>query len=141
MTRISDRTGRRVLIAALGLLISGSVMTMLPLVDSGYGKLALIIVALGYYASSYSPNIWSILQASVRPEAVGAASGLINGVGAGAATLAGFLVALLNSQTGSYMSGFIVLGLLVILGGISLLAFGHFRSTGTDQSQPAVGRQ
>jgi len=126
MTLISDRTGMRVLVAALGLLLPGLLMVCLPLLDSGGAKLALITVALGYYAASYSPNIWSILQSSVEPRAVGPAAGLLNGIGAGGGgTLAGFLVGLLTSATGSYMSGFIVLGGLVILGGLALLAYGR----------------
>ncbi|HWL82541.1 MAG TPA: MFS transporter [Roseomonas sp.] len=125
IARISDRTNRRVLIAALGLLIPGALMMMLPLVESGPAKLALITVALGYYASSFTPNIWSILQSTAKPEAVGPAAGIINGIGAGGGgTVAGFLVGMLYSSTGSYMSGFMVLGGLVILGGISLLAYG-----------------
>jgi MFS family permease len=128
MSRISDRTGRRGLIAALGLLIPGILMMLLPVVDSGYAKLALITVALGYYASSYTPNIWSILQSTIEPQAIGPASGIINGIGAGGGgTLAGFLVGVLYKSTGSYMSGFVVLGALVILGGIALLAYGRIR--------------
>jgi MFS family permease len=128
ISRISDRTGRRVLIAALGLLIPGVLMMLLPVVDSGYAKLTLITVALGYYASSYSPNIWSILQSTIEPQAIGAASGIINGLGAGGGgTLAGLLVGLLYRSTGSYMSGFVVLGGLVILGGIALLIYGRIR--------------
>ncbi len=126
MASISDRTQRRVLIASLGMLIPGCLLLALPLVDSGTLKLALITVALGYYASSYTPNIWSILQSTVAPEAIGAASGIMNGLGAGGGgTIAGFLVALMNSYTGSYTSGFMVLGGLVILGGLSLLAYGR----------------
>ncbi len=129
MARISDRTGQRVLIAALGMLIPGVLMIMLPLVGSGYAKLALITLALGYYASSYTPNIWSIVQSTVDPGAIGPASGIINGIGAGGGgTLAGFLVGLLYQSTGSYMSGFVVLGALVVLGGISLLIYGRVRS-------------
>lgn len=129
MAKISDRTGRRVLIAGLGMLIPGFLMVMLPMVDSGTAKLALITVALGYYASSYTPNIWSILQSTVEPEVIGPASGIINGLGAGGGgTLAGFLVGMLHRSTGSYMSGFVALGVLVILGGVSLLAFGRTRT-------------
>lgn len=129
MARISDRTNRRVLIAALGMLIPGLLMIALPLVGSGSAKLALITVALGYYASSYTPNIWSILQSTVEPRAIGPASGIINGLGAGGGgTLAGFLVGMLYKSTGSYMSGFVVLGILVILGGISLLTYGRVGS-------------
>jgi hypothetical protein len=88
--------------------------------------MGLITLALGYYASSYTPNIWTILQNSVEPRAVGPAAGIINGIGAGGGgTIAGFLVAFMNSATGSYMSGFMVLGGLVILGGICLLIFGR----------------
>jgi MFS family permease len=128
MAWISDRTGKRVLIAALGLLVPGVLLLLLPQVDSGYGKLALITVALGYYASSYTANIWSVLQATVEPAVVGPASGIMNGLGAGGGgTLAGFLVGMLNAATGSYMSGFMVLGALVILGGISLLIYGRLK--------------
>ncbi len=128
MAIISDRTKKRVLIAALGLLIPGILLLLLPQFSSGYGKLALITVALGYYVSSYTPNIWSILQASVEPSAVGSASGIMNGLGAGGGgTIAGFLVGMLNAATGSYMSGFMVLGGLVILGGISLLIYGRLK--------------
>jgi MFS family permease len=126
MAKISDRTGRRVLIASMGLIIPGLLLLLLPTVDSGYAKLGLITVALGYYASSYTPNIWSILQSTVDPRAVGPASGIMNGLGAGGGgTIAGFLVGLLTSYTGSYMSGFMVLGGLVALGGISLLTYGR----------------
>jgi predicted MFS family arabinose efflux permease len=132
IAKISDRSNRRVLIAALGLLIPGMLMVMLPLVGSGPSKLALITVALGYYASSYTPNIWSILQSSVQPQAIGPASGIINGIGAGGGgTLAGFLVGMLYSATGSYMTGFVVLGGLVILGGFTLLVYDHAASTKT----------
>ncbi len=128
LARISDRTNRRVLIAALGMLIPGLLMVALPLVDSGTAKLALITVALGYYAGSYTPNIWSILQSTVEPGAIGSASGIVNGIGAGGGgTVAGFLVGMLNQATGSYTPGFVTLGALVILGGFALLAYGRVR--------------
>lgn len=129
MSMISDRTNKRVLIAGLGLLIPGAMLLFLPQLTSGYAKLALITIALGYYASSYTPNIWSILQLTAKPSAVGAASGIMNGLGAGGGgTIAGFLVALLYKQSGSYMLGFTVLGGIVILGGIALLASGWLSS-------------
>jgi MFS family permease len=126
IARISDRTRKRVLIAALGLLIPGVLMVLLPWADSGLAKMALITVALGYYASSFTPNIWSILQSSVDARAVGPAAGIINGIGAGGGgTVAGFLVGMLYNTTQSYIPGFVVLGGLVILGGFSLLVYGR----------------
>ena len=129
MSILSDKTNKRVLIASLGLLIPGGLLLLLPQVDTGMAKLALITVALGLYAASYTPNIWSILQSTVAPEAIGPASGIMNGLGAGGGgTIAGFLVAMLYSSTGSYMPGFMVLGGLVILGGLSLLTYGRLRA-------------
>lgn len=126
MTRLSDRTGRRVLIASLGLLIPGLLMVALPLSESGGMTLAIITLALGLYASSFTPNIWSVIQSSVEPQAVGPAAGIVNGIGAGGGgTIAGFLVGLLQNATGSYIPGFVVLGGLVILGGLSLLLYGR----------------
>lgn len=137
MSRLSDRTGKRVLIAAIGLLVLGILMMTLPIVQSGYAKLAIITIALGFYASSYTPNIWSILQSSIEPQAIGPASGIINGIGAGGGgTLAGFLVGLLYRSTGSYMSGFVVLGGLLIVGRIALLAYGRIQ-----RSRPDVARR
>lgn len=125
MSLISDRTGKRVLIASLGLFIPGILLMLLPYVDSGYLKLTLITIALGYWASSYTPNIWTILQSNVEPEAVGPAAGIMNGIGAGGGgTLAGFLVGFLYKSTGSYTAGFATLGIIVILGGISLMLYG-----------------
>ena len=126
ISRISDRTGKRVLIASLGLLIPGVLMMLLPAVNSGYAKLLLITLALGYYAASYSPNIWSILQSTIEPQSIGTASGIINGIGSGGGgTLAGLLVGAMYRNTGSYMPGFVVLGALVLLGGIALLWYGR----------------
>jgi MFS family permease len=129
MSYISDKTGKRVLIAALGLIIPGFMLMTLPHISSGEVKLALITLAMGYYASSFTPNIWSIVQGSVEPRAVGPAAGIINGLGAGGGgTVAGFLVGLIYRATGSYMSGFLVLGVLVIIGGVVMLAYGRIKA-------------
>jgi MFS family permease len=126
MSYVSDRTGKRVLIAALGLLIPGVLLILLPQMESGVAKLGLITAALGFYTASYTPNIWSIVQASVAPEAVGSAAGIVNGLGAGGGgTLAGFLVGLLYRSTGSYIWGFVALGGLSVLGGLAVLAYGR----------------
>lgn len=124
MSYISDKTGKRTQIAALGLFIPGILLMLLSQVDNNYIKLAIITISLGYYASSYTPNIWTIIQSSVEPWAVGSASGIVNGLGAGGGgTIAGFVVGLLYNATGSYMAGFIVLGIISILGGVSLVIF------------------
>lgn len=82
---ISDKTQKRVLIASLGLLIPGVMLFLLPFVDAPGFKITLITTAMGYYAASFTPNIWSIIQSNVKPHAIGPASGIINGIGAGGA--------------------------------------------------------
>lgn len=144
MARLSDRTGKRIRIAASALLLPGVLLMLLPAVTSGYGKLALITLALGYCASNYTPNIWSILQASVEPDAVGSAAGIMNGIGAGGGgTLAGFLVGMTRAATGSFVAGFVLLGILAVLGGLALLIYerkvsGRLRSRAADAAVPTA---
>jgi MFS family permease len=127
MSYISDKTGKRLQIATLGLIIPGSLMILLPFVDNGLIKLIMISLALGYGASNYSPNFWTILQSNVEPAAIGPAAGILNGIaGGGGGTIAGFIVGILLKHTGSYMPGFVVLGVLIILGGLSLILYGKF---------------
>jgi len=126
IARLADRSGRRVEIAALGLIGPGLLVAALPALASPALTLAFITLAMGWYAASYTPNLWAILQERVAPEAVGAAAGLINGFGAGGGgTLAGFLVGLIEARTGSYLAGFALLGALNLAGGAALLAYGR----------------
>jgi MFS family permease len=130
VSRLSDRIGRRTEVAAFGLLVPGAILMLLPHLQSGDAKLAVITITLGLYASSYSPNIWSIVQSSVEPAAVSAAAGIINGIGAAGGALAGFMVGLMVRSTGSYVVAFAGLGVLVILGGLSLLGFARIKRSG-----------
>ena len=115
------------LFATLGLIVPGSLMIMLPLIDNNLIKLMIISIALGYGASHYSSNFWTILQTNVEPGSVGPAAGILNGISAGfGGTLAGFIVGIFLKSTGSYMPGFMVLGLLIILGGISMIFYGKY---------------
>ncbi len=124
---ISDKTGRRLLFATLGLIVPGTLMIMLPMIDNNLIKLIVISIALGYGASHYTANFWTILQTNVEPAAVGPAAGILNGISAGfGGTLAGFIVGIFLKNSGSYMPGFMILGLLIILGGISMIFYGKF---------------
>jgi len=123
MTMLSDRTGHRSVIAAIGQIGPGLVLVALPIAPGGAFKLLLIIVAMSWYGSSYTPNIWAIIQTSVPSYAVSGAAGIINGIGAGGGGLiAGWVVGLLLAKTGSYIPGFTALGVFSVIGGVSLLA-------------------
>jgi hypothetical protein len=94
---------------------------------------------------SFSPNIWSIIQSTVTPGAVGPASGIVNGIGAGlGGVTAGWLVGLLLAATHSYTPGFILLGAAAVGGAASLVAYGSRvartrgpRAPGSELSQPS----
>ncbi|WP_413735320.1 MFS transporter [Sodalis sp. RH21] len=124
MSILSDRTQKRGLIAASGLLVAGILLTVLPIIADPVVKMALITFAIAYFTSSYTTNIWSIITTSVKPEAVGPAAGVINGIGAGCGgTTAGFVVAILLKNTGSYLPGFFIIGAVAILGGLAVLLY------------------
>lgn len=128
MSILSDRTQKRGLIASSGLLVAGILLTLLPIIDDAVIKMALITLAIAYFTSSYTTNIWSIITTSVKPEAVGPAAGVINGIGAGlGGTVAGFVVAILLKNTGSYLPGFSVIGAVAILGGLAVLWYSRIK--------------
>jgi MFS family permease len=128
MSHLSDKTGKRIQVASLGLFLPGICMFVMPFVENPYLKIGLITFSMAYYTASYTPNFWSILQMGVAPHAAGAASGIVSGLGAGGGgTLAGFMVGYLYAKTGSYMWGFMVIGIIVLLGSFCLYAFGKVR--------------
>lgn len=125
---ISDRTGKRVLIASSGLLLGGALVGAIPLVDSPVSKLVLICVGMGYFTATFTSNLWAIAVTDLRPHLVGPATGIINGIGAGGGGIvAGLVVGRLRATTGSYLPGFVVLGVVAIIGGLALLAYGRLR--------------
>lgn len=125
MMAISDRTGRRIAIAASGLLIGGILVAFLPLVENPAIKLLLITLGIGYFTATYSSNIWAVAVNDLPSHVVGPATGIINGVGAGGGgVVAGFVVGGLLKSTGSYLPGLGLLGVVAIIGGIAVILYG-----------------
>jgi MFS family permease len=128
MMGISDRTGKRVLIASSGLLVGGTLVGALPLVENPVGKLVMICVGMGYFTATFTSNLWAIAVTDLPAHLVGPATGIINGFGAGGGGIvAGFVVGKLQAATGSYLPGFVVLGVMAIVGGLALLTYGRLR--------------
>lgn len=126
MSIISDRTGKRVLIATVGLVFAGILLVFLPVVDSPVGKIVLITLSLGTLISTYTANFWAIIQSSVSPSSVGPAIGIVNGIGVGfGGTISSFIVGLLLEHTGSYIPGFTVISFIAIIGGFILYLYGR----------------
>jgi MFS family permease len=128
MMGISDRTGKRVLIASSGLLVGGTLVGALPLVENPVGKLVMICVGMGYFTATFTSNLWAIAVTDLPAHLVGPATGIINGFGAGGGGIvAGFVVGKLQAVTGSFLPGFVVLGVMAIVGGLALLTYGRLR--------------
>jgi MFS family permease len=129
MMALSDRTGKRVLIASSGLLVGGAFVGCLPLVAGPTVKLVLICVGMGYFTATFTSNLWAIAVNDLEPRVVGPATGIINGFGAGGGGIvAGLVVGQLRAATGSYLPGFVVLGVMAVLGGLALLYYGRLRA-------------
>jgi MFS family permease len=143
LTILSDRTGRRLPLAASGLFVGGVLMTGLPLLHSPSARMAVICIAMGYFTATYTSNLWAIVVADLDPHAVGPATGIINGFGAGGGGIvAGFVVGHLLAVTGSYLPGFVVLGCTALLGGCAVVLYGRVRRPGpaaVPTAAPAAG--
>jgi len=139
LTIVSDRTGRRLPLAASGLIVGGLLMTALPLLGSPVAQMALICVAMGYFTATYTSNLWAIVVADLDPYAVGPASGIINGFGAGGGGIvAGFVVGHLLAATGSYVPGFVVLGCTAVVGGLAVVLYGRVRRAPRSAAAPTT---
>lgn len=137
MMAISDRSGKRVLIASSGLLVGGALVSALPLVESPAGKLVLICVGMGYFTATFTSNLWAIAVTDLPSHLVGPATGIINGFGAGGGGIvAGFVVGQLQAATGSYLPGFVTVGLVAIVGGVALLWYGRLRPRSMGAAPP-----
>ncbi len=124
MIAISDRTGKRGVIAVSGLVVGGILIACLPFAHSSLAQFVLISLGVGYFTAAYTPNIWAIAVTRMSSDAVGPATGIINGFGAGGGGIvAGWVVGGLLAATGSYFPGFTVLGLAAIAGGVALAVY------------------
>lgn len=124
MIAISDKTGKRGAIAVSGLIVGGVLIACLPFTSDPLVEFILISLGLGYFTAAYTPNIWAIAVTRLSSPAVGPATGIINGFGAGGGGIvAGALVGVLLGATESYFTGFAVLGLAAIAGGIALAVY------------------
>lgn len=135
---ISDRTGKRVLITALGMFIPGAMLILLPQINDPIWKMVIITISFGFCASCFLPNILSIIQSSVKPLVVGPAVGMAGGIGSAGGVVSGFVVGLLYKMTGSYTTGYAFLGIMVMLGGVTIILHDRTRCQRTDKISTVI---
>ena len=101
ITALSDRTGKRVLIASLGQIPPGLLLLLLPEIANPFAK-PLSSPLRSAITPAADAECLEVLAGLGDRKAVGPASGIINGIGAGGGgTIAGFLVAFMDKATGS----------------------------------------
>lgn len=127
MSVLSDRLNKRVLVTAIGLFASGIALVGMPYIDAPVWKMILITFAFAFCASTFLPNILSIIQSSVKPDFVGAQAGIASSAGSLGGVISGMVVGWLHNVTGTYFSGFFFLGAMVILAGIAVILHKQYK--------------
>lgn len=122
---LSDRTGRRAVIAAGTLLISLSGYLLLGAVGTSVVGLAVVFLSLataGFYARQ--APIWTMPTEILPPGTAGPAMGLVNGIGNLGGFLGPFVMGYLKSSTHSFTTGYYLLGSCMLLGAVFVLLVG-----------------
>jgi len=106
--------------AAGGLISAGMLMLPVALVASGRTALILLTVATGLFGLCTS-NIWARTQRLAGPSAAGKWTGAQNAFGNLAGVFGPWLTGVLVERTGSYVSAFALVSVVLVLGAISFL--------------------
>jgi ACS family D-galactonate transporter-like MFS transporter len=106
--------------AAGGLISAGALMLPVALVASGRLALILLTIATGLFGLCTS-NIWAITQRLAGPAAAGKWTGAQNAFGNLAGVFGPWLTGVLVERTGSYVSAFALVSVVLVLGAISFL--------------------
>ncbi len=119
---ISDATGHRKRIIAVSLIstfVFFFIITMIPIESKIVG---LVLIFITVFVLELAPPIFfTILQGKIEESEIGAASGLMNGIGNTGSIIGPLSVGFVVSLTGSYEVGLFVLGSLALIAGINLL--------------------
>lgn len=120
-SRHSDRTGERRWHVALGAAVAGTAFVGTALVQGLVPSLVLLSIAMLGLASMFGP-FWTLATSFVH--GVGAAAGiaLINSVGNVGGFVGPYGIGFLRDATGGFSAGLVAIGMVVILGGVLVLA-------------------
>ncbi|MEZ5288153.1 MAG: MFS transporter [Vicinamibacterales bacterium] len=121
VSRHSDRTGERRWHVAGGAFLSGAAFIGMAFAGGLVPSLVLVSLAMLGLASMFGP-FWTLATSFVH--GVGAAAGiaLINSVGNIGGFVGPYLVGALREATGGFTAGLLVVGVIVLAGGVLVLA-------------------
>ncbi|MFJ7364643.1 MFS transporter [Peribacillus frigoritolerans] len=121
----SDKTKERKWHAAIILMVSGlSLLVSILSIGTPFVSIAFILLAQGIWGG-FSSVFWSIPPLLVSATALGAATGLINGVGNLGGFLGPYVFGFLIDKTGSTSTGLLFIVFVQILAGVLLACLRH----------------
>lgn len=119
---ISDKLRIRKKLIIVALSFGGLFLFILVFFGGMNIYLVLILLVLVFFSGQMAPPLYfTILQEKVTSEKMGSATGVMNGVGNGLGLIGPMSVGILVTLTGSYDIAFSALGIMLLIGGISLL--------------------
>jgi ACS family tartrate transporter-like MFS transporter len=116
----SDKTGERRWHTAVPLFIAATALLGLITVTAST-QVSLILFTMLLCVSGFLPVFWAMPSEILSESAAAASVGMINAVGSIAGFAGPFLFGYLNSRTGSYSSGLMVMMVCAIAGGLLVL--------------------
>ncbi len=121
---ISDRLQMRRWLILFSLSSGGVFILILSLSGVTEVYLLLLLLVLVFLTGQMAPPLYfTILQGKTMPEKIGSATGLMNGIGNGLGIIGPISVGVIAALTGSYELGFVSLGVMLLIGGASLLLY------------------
>ncbi len=121
---VSDRLGKRKELILIALLSGGLFILILSLSGLMNIYLVIFLLVMVFFTGQMAPPLYfTILQGRVSSQKMGSATGLMNGIGNGFGIIGPLAVGIIVAITGSYDLGFVSLGIMLVIGGSSLLLY------------------
>ncbi len=121
---MSDRLGKRKELILFALLAGGIFILLLSLIGVTNIYLIIFLLVMVFFTGQMAPPLYfTILQSKVSSQKMGSATGLMNGIGNGFGIIGPLAVGVIVALTASYDLGFVSLGIMLLIGGSSLLLY------------------
>jgi MFS transporter, ACS family, hexuronate transporter len=127
---IYKRTGRRMMsrkvVLVTSFLIAAGCVALTGIVDEVWTAVTVMTVAIGFLMLA-GPAYWAIIQDSVPRHQVGTASGFMHGLANCSGIVGPAVTGFLIQSTGSFVSAFVLAGVVGLIGSLILAVFVNSR--------------
>ena len=115
---LSDKFGRREYWIAVG---CAAMAILIPMVSSFFSMIIVLMLVLSVVQSFVPAPIYALAHNLVRPSQLGIAYGIINTMLSAGLFIGPWIIGMVWDATGSYMSSFIVMSALSVVGAVSII--------------------